>query len=1781
MAPKRAKQLEKLAELLGGGAPPESAKKTKPNKSPKQDQTDHGDETPSTTTPGETETPVETPVETPSEVDKEKPLKKRIRGKGGDRTEESEPPPKAPKAAASKPKAAKAKAKAKEEKPPMPEPTWDNFELVREHFGLTEEECTEVLLRVCGPNPKGDKYWENFRVKPGETSETAEEDPQGDGMEDGGDGTPRYVNGFDGDEMSEDDPELEPKGPAPVIEKPDAMEVVEAISLLQVVMKEPWAQKLLQQNLSIPPVDTSDGELKDALDGKPSSSVPQRVAPTTPLPPAPEVPVAKPVAPVEPVIPSAPAVVAPAADAALNVVNSSTHRAAHARLVRKMQKKIENIIKREGIMDPDAPDDAASTRWWCSVGGKATSTERVSLNMTASASVATTPENLGSMLGEPGSGGGAPLALTNGADTGGAGRPSLEALVDIMKAGNGGGVTPAPKAKGKAKAKAKAMVTRDTSKPTEEQLADIRKEIKKEFNGCTVSMELPQGHALRSQLDNMKSKFEKLLDELAYGIGSGHYGVRHSRHVAEAYDSDLITSGRERGLHERAISSGASLPCKITEKVYWSGNELVGPDGIEDEARWPFRPSKLDVGSVYEGMKDRLNQLNVVAKKCSTFASVAGPESSIYGFIQVWDMFFERFRTWCKDLNLKYVDATFVAEHIDKADHYHGRKTFANVSKITSFFIALLQAQQIGKRFERFAPAFDAILARRLILSYDDFIEMEDNTAQSQKQRLAYQKVKQRAVQEHMKQKLGRSKTFTPEQIDDLAPMDEEMTEADKTAIVEVGAHVSMMEVDAPRKRQAEAHAETTPTKHRAMKPELSEASSSLGSSAKHAPAEPKISTAVKSTQPLPPSTSEPSSGSGLKRPPPPPKGVSVARPPERTQAADVKLEYFDMATDYQGFAHLDDVKRELLTGKFSRIVAQLTEYGNNGMPPRMYHRTSATAALEILRHGLIPGGVGITESGKKHCYLSPCQLSETGYKSGVRADQPYEVAFDTELALRSAVDLTMTSSEALITTQHIPNSCILWVKNTRDGTFIFSLTEEDKRKTYRQAEYAGVLASDTFGPAVATGSSPRDEIPAETHGREEASDVKTVVTQIKRIEERVRGDDEANEPVSVEERRSAIEQPTQMFGTASAASKGTIPSGTYVALPESACPNCIGPMIDGMFTCMNCQRTLGTGPMERINKNERAHVAKICFITVPYLLHDEFKDRHGSEWMVFWHQKLFTLTDFVVAVCQAHFDDVMVLTFSQENQGLIEFHLKGLDEQERYNHLKTRFDEDLDIAARQHYMAENNSRRSRKQDATLERIETEREDVNFPIPAEASIDYRGYQPRPTQFRLVPKQPPGPPPGRLLPPPEPDVPPAAAPAYPPDVRDRPARAEAAPVSSRPTFQLRTNGYWYWSRNLADWVWYQTGNRNEHNPYSPDFIPSDDTLNDWMGRGAFLTVIPAALLAHGAEPEERTEEARTPLICAAARGHALVVMKLLHFQADVQALDKMNQTALHAASVGGKAECIQLLHKKRARLEQKDGSGRTPMQLALDCQQEGSIRMLLKLRAVLPEEAAKKPEMQPLIQEVEREVLLEQLKEAELLCSKEQLKDAEQAFEDARQHLLRLIQLSETARVTPVIQNAEFRLSDLEEQCRVCKQEANRTEAKIKETEAELAKLLSDHKEQSKDLALLRRDLDSLRAAKSKRMEELQQIKQLIQQVLKVIQDAKSKDSGVDAETQKALKRIEELKKQLEKLKTNGVDLQRELDELNSKCQKFDQEKAEVAALHARARELLSKPGRVA
>ena len=103
--------------------------------------------------------------------------------------------------------------------------------------------------------------------------------------------------------------------------------------------------------------------------------------------------------------------------------------------------------------------------------------------------------------------------------------------------------------------------------------------------------------------------------------------------------------------------------------VYWNGNELVGPDGIEDEPRYPFRPSSLNVGGVYDAMKKRLERLATIVRRCETFSIVTGPQSWIYDFTTCWVEFFVRFRSWCTELQIQYVDATLVAEHIEKADH--------------------------------------------------------------------------------------------------------------------------------------------------------------------------------------------------------------------------------------------------------------------------------------------------------------------------------------------------------------------------------------------------------------------------------------------------------------------------------------------------------------------------------------------------------------------------------------------------------------------------------------------------------------------------------------------------------------------------------------------------------------------------------------------------------------------------------------------------------------------------------------------------------------------------------------------------------------------------------------------------------------------------------------------------------------------------------------------------------------------------------------------------------
>ena len=323
---------------------------------------------------------------------------------------------------------------------------------------------------------------------------------------------------------------------------------------------------------------------------------------------------------------------------------------------------------------------------------------------------------------------------------------------------------------------------------------------------------------------------------------------------------------------------------EVIATIYWNRNELVGPEGIEDERRWPFRPSRLDAGGVYNAMHDGLRQLATIASRCTAFALVTGPDSELYDF-GACDAFFETFKKWCK-LSVRYVDAT---EHIEKVDQYHGRKTVANVTKLVSFFTSLLQVLQIDLEMNKFEPAFDSLLARKLELTYDEANEIKsDDTAAAQK--ATYLAMKQKVVQRRIAQ-LGPSRMFTAEQIEELPPVNEQLTkleieemtgEAVKIELENVSQIVDPMDVDAdaPRKRQAENVGTATSNKQRAVSFDLPTTSSSvLGSAEKAAPTMPKITTAVKSKpevhsgysseRPDPPEL--PSSSSSVSRPDPQP----------------------------------------------------------------------------------------------------------------------------------------------------------------------------------------------------------------------------------------------------------------------------------------------------------------------------------------------------------------------------------------------------------------------------------------------------------------------------------------------------------------------------------------------------------------------------------------------------------------------------------------------------------------------------------------------------------------------------------------------------------------------------------------------------------------------------------------------------------------------------------------------------------------------------------------------
>ena len=44
--------------------------------------------------------------------------------------------------------------------------TWANFDKVKLHFKLTDQQCHDALVQIVGPDTRNDKFWDNFKTKP-------------------------------------------------------------------------------------------------------------------------------------------------------------------------------------------------------------------------------------------------------------------------------------------------------------------------------------------------------------------------------------------------------------------------------------------------------------------------------------------------------------------------------------------------------------------------------------------------------------------------------------------------------------------------------------------------------------------------------------------------------------------------------------------------------------------------------------------------------------------------------------------------------------------------------------------------------------------------------------------------------------------------------------------------------------------------------------------------------------------------------------------------------------------------------------------------------------------------------------------------------------------------------------------------------------------------------------------------------------------------------------------------------------------------------------------------------------------------------------------------------------------------------------------------------------------------------------------------------------------------------------------------------------------------------
>lgn len=246
-----------------------------------------------------------------------------------------------------------------------------------------------------------------------------------------------------------------------------------------------------------------------------------------------------------------------------------------------------------------------------------------------------------------------------------------------------------------------------------------------------------------------------------------------------------------------------------------------------------------------------------------------------------------------------------------------------------------------------------------------------------------------------------------------------------------------------------------------------------------------------------------------------------------------------------------------------------------------------------------------------------------------------------------------------------------------------------------------------------------------------------------------------------------------------------------------------------------------------------------------------------------------------------------------------------------------------------------------------------------------------------------------------------------------------------------------------------------------------------------------------------------------------------------------------------------------------------------MQLALAFKQDSTVRLLLKRGGSLPEEVAALPEMQPLINEVENELLQESLNEVAAGKLKEQMTEAETAFEDARQEMLSLCTRTCTASTAPVIHHCEAMFASAKEQVRVKQNQERGLVDQIKVNEKAVTEAEKEVKVQRKNLDGITKSVEELKNGRGKKIEEVARLGKEAAEARKTDATYAEEEAKLATRRDDVTLKVEGLKERLAGATAENDELYSRLEEVQAQLEQWNAEKEAAAELHAQAQALLT------